>query len=227
MGTGISKIMSTLTQRNSMKYNSTCKGQKNFKRKPALCELSLDTETTCPIQENINIQETQNSDEEAEDIFYRFVILHADDDVAEAVRVQDLLENRFCIKPGIIFAEMPSGRHLLENLNDAMNGSAWIIILLTENFLSELWCQFQSYTSLFGALTIPHKCSMVIPMRPRNNPLPWERTPLILQAINALQEDSPGFAEQVKKTFQESRYKQQQAVWRYSKKGKAQKQSEW
>ncbi|XP_062985570.1 TIR domain-containing adapter molecule 2 [Elgaria multicarinata webbii] len=220
MGTSISKRTTPFIQRNNMKDSCTRKGQKAFKQKPNLCELSVDTENSC----QINIQERSD---EAGDIFYRFVILHADDDVEEAVRVQDLLQNEFCIKPGIIFAEMPSGRHLLENLNDAVNGSAWTIILLTENFLSELWCQFQSYTSLFGALTIPHKCNTVIPMRLRNNPLPREKIPFILQSINALQEDSPGFAEQVKKTFQESTYRQQQAMWRYSKKGEAQNRLDW
>lgn len=165
-----------------------------------------------------SIQVVDSSDEEAEDKFYSFVILHAEEDTEEAIRVQDLLQNEYCIKPGIIFAEMPSGRHLLENLTDAINDSAWIIILLTENFLRDLWCEFQSYTSLLGALTIPHKHNSVIPMRPRNRPLPWERTPFILQCVNVLQEDSPGFSVQVKKTFQEARYKQQEKVWRYGRK---------
>uniref|UniRef100_A0A2D4NRZ9 TIR domain-containing adapter molecule 2 n=1 Tax=Micrurus surinamensis TaxID=129470 RepID=A0A2D4NRZ9_MICSU len=163
-------------------------------------------------------QDVNASSDESEDEFYRFVILHAEEDIEEAIRVQGLLQNEYCIKPGIIFAEMPSGRHLLENLTDAINDSAWIIILLTENFLRDLWCEFQSYTSLFGALTIPHKHNSVIPFRPRNRPLPCERTPFILQYVNILQEDSPGFSVQVKKTFQEAQYRQQEKMWRYGRK---------
>ncbi|KAG8130822.1 hypothetical protein E2320_017380 [Naja naja] len=165
-----------------------------------------------------SIQDVNASSDESEDGFYRFVILHAEEDIEEAIRVQDLLQNEYCIKPGIIFAEMPSGRHLLENLTDAINDSAWIIILLTENFVRDLWYEFQSYTSLLGALIIPHKHNSVIPMRPRNRPLPWERTPFILRCVNILQEDSPGFSVQVKKTFQEAQYRQQEKVWRYERK---------
>lgn len=164
----------------------------------------------------------QSSEKDVGEIFYKFVILHAEDDEEEAMRVQKLLQNEFSIKPGIIFAEMPCGRNVLENFQKAISGSAWTILLLTENFLSELWCIFQSYTSLYNALTIPHKYNTVIPMRPRNKPLPWEKTPFILQSIEALQEGSLGFAEQVKRTFQECRYRQQQAVWMNQKKGTAQ-----
>ncbi|XP_016850341.1 TIR domain-containing adapter molecule 2 [Anolis carolinensis] len=214
MGNKNSKRASSFSRRNSMKDNYTNKCQEDLKKKPKLCDMSLGTETNC----HISIQEPQSIDEDVGDIFYRFVILHADDDVEEAVRIQDILQNEFYIKPGIIFAEMPGGKHLLENLNDALSSSAWTILLLTENFLNELWYEFQSYTSLFGALTLPNKQNTVIPMRPRNNPLPWERTPFILRSINALQEDSPGFAKQVKKIFQETRYKQQKATWACRKK---------
>ncbi|XP_042308392.1 TIR domain-containing adapter molecule 2 [Sceloporus undulatus] len=224
MGNGNAKRVSPFSPRNSMKDNYTSKTQEDLKEIRKLCDLSLDIETNC----YIHIQETQNDDQDVEDIFYRFVILHAEDDVEEAVRVQDLLQNDFCIKPGIVFAEMASGKHLLENLNDALRSSAWTIILLTENFLNELWYEFQFYTALFSALTIPNKQSTVIPMRPRNNPLPWERTPFILQSISTLQEDSPGFADQVKKIFQEARYKQQKALWAYRKKDEeASKQLDW
>ncbi|KAM6475471.1 TIR domain-containing adapter molecule 2 [Liasis olivaceus] len=217
MGNIISKRIYPFFLKNSMKTNYVSQGEHYFNEKSTL-------ETCC----HPSIQEVDSSDEDAEDRFYRFVILHAEEDIEEAIRVQDLLQNEYCIKPGLIFAEMPSGRHLLENLTNAMNDSAWIIILLTENFLRDLWCEFQSYTSLLGALTIPHKYNSVIPMRPRNKPLPWERTPFILQCINVLQEDSPGFSDQVKKTFQEARYRQQEEVWRYGRKKEvAKKVLEW
>lgn len=222
MGNGHSKRTSLIFPRNSVK--GTHARKTDLTQKPRLCELSLDAENSGHIGTQ---EENQSSDEDFGEIFYRFVILHAEDDEEEAVRVQELLQNEFCIKPGIIFAEMPSGRHQLENFQKAISGSAWTIILLTENFLSELWCTFQSYTSLYNALTTPHKCNTVIPMRPRNNPLPWEKTPFLLQSIKALQEDSPGFAEQVKRTFQESRYKQQQEAWRNQKKQVAQELLCW
>ncbi|OBS82825.1 hypothetical protein A6R68_23177 [Neotoma lepida] len=132
-----------------------------------------------------------------EEVFLKFVILHAEDDTDEALRVQNLLQNDFGIRPGIIFAEMPCGRLHLQNLDDAVNGSAWTILLLTENFLRDTWCNFQFYTSLMNSVNRQHKYNSVIPMRPLNSPLPRERTPLALQTINALEEESRGFSTQV------------------------------
>ncbi|XP_015271788.1 PREDICTED: TIR domain-containing adapter molecule 2 [Gekko japonicus] len=223
MGSSNSKIKFPFSPRNSVKDHYRSVEQKVFNQNSALGDLSLDTDTNS----HTDTPETYSSDEDTGGIFYRFVILHAEDDIDEAVRVQELLQNEFCIKPGIIFAEMPSGRHLLENLQDAMNGSAWTIILLTENFLSEHCCEFQAYACLFSSLTKPHKSNTVIPLRPRNTSLPLERTPLVLGALNALQEDSPGFAVQVKKIFQESSYRQQQAVWKNKKKEDVQELLEW
>nr|XP_056704552.1 TIR domain-containing adapter molecule 2 [Euleptes europaea] len=216
MGSSNSKIRFLFSPRNSVKDHYKSTKQKAFNQNSALGDLSLDADS----RSHTDTQETHSSDEDTGEIFYRFVILHAEDDIDEALRVLERLQNEFCIKPGIIFAAMPSGRHLLENLQDAMNGSAWTIILLTENFFSELWCPFQAYTCLFSSLTKPHKGNTVIPLRPRNNPLPWERTPLVLRALHALQEDSPGFAAQVNKIFQESSYRQQQALWKNIKEKK-------
>uniref|UniRef100_A0A8C5KFA1 TIR domain-containing adapter molecule 2 n=2 Tax=Jaculus jaculus TaxID=51337 RepID=A0A8C5KFA1_JACJA len=149
-----------------------------------------------------------------EEVFLKFVILHAEDDTDEALRVQNLLQNDFGIRPGIIFAEMPCGRQHLQNLDDAVNGSAWTILLLTENFLRDTWCNFQFYTSLMNSVNRQHKYNSVIPMRPLNRPLPRERTPLALQTINALEEDSRGFSTQVERIFQKSVYETQQTIWK-------------
>ncbi|XP_045422530.1 TIR domain-containing adapter molecule 2 [Lemur catta] len=159
------------------------------------------------------VAETPEEDAE-EEVFLKFVILHAEDDTEEALRVQNLLQNDFGIKPGIIFAEMPCGRQHLQNLDDAVNGSAWTILLLTENFLRDTWCNFQFYTSLMNSVNRQHKYNSVIPMRPLNNPLPRERTPFALQTINALEEESRGFPTQVERIFQESVYKTQQTIWK-------------
>ncbi|XP_073913086.1 TIR domain-containing adapter molecule 2 isoform X1 [Castor canadensis] len=153
-------------------------------------------------------------EEEAEEVFLKFVILHAENDTDEALRVQELLQNDFGIKPGMIFAEMPCGRQHLQNLDDAVNGSAWTILLLTENFLRDTWCNFQFYTSLMNSVNRQHKYNSVIPMRPLNNPLPREQTPFALQTINALEEESCGFSTQVERIFQESVYKTQQTIWK-------------
>uniref|UniRef100_A0A8D2CSQ5 TIR domain-containing adapter molecule 2 n=1 Tax=Sciurus vulgaris TaxID=55149 RepID=A0A8D2CSQ5_SCIVU len=165
-------------------------------------------------QEGAQAGEEIPEEEAEEEVFLKFVILHAEDDTDEALRVQNLLQNDFGIKPGIIFAEMPCGRQHLQNLDDAVNGSAWTILLLTENFLRDTWCNFQFYTSLMNSVNRQHKYNSVIPMRPLNSPLPRERTPFALQTINALEEESRGFSTQVVRIFQESVYKTQQTIWR-------------
>ncbi|XP_008070631.1 TIR domain-containing adapter molecule 2 [Carlito syrichta] len=181
----------------------------------SLCDVAEHYNTTpTRKQEGAERVEETLEDEDEEEEFLKFVILHAEDDTDEALRVQNLLQNDFGIKPGIIFAEMPCGRQHLQNLDEAVNGSAWTILLLTENFLRDTWCNFQFYTSLMNSVNRQHKYNSVIPMRPLNNPLPRERTPFALQTINALEEESRGFPRQVERIFQESVYKTQQTVWK-------------
>ncbi|KAM4819495.1 TIR domain-containing adapter molecule 2 [Thomomys bottae] len=167
-------------------------------------------------QDGVEAAKEKVPEEEAEDadVFLKFVILHAEDDTDEALRVLELLQNDFGIKPGIIFAEMPCGRQHLQNLDDAVNGSAWTILLLTENFLRDTWCNFQFYTSLMNSVNRQHKYNSVIPMRPLNKALPRARTPLALQTINALEEESSGFSTQVERIFKDSVYKTQQSIWK-------------
>lgn len=179
-----------------------------------VAEHSNITEGSTGKQEGAQSVEEMLEEEAEEKVFLKFVILHAEDDTDEALRVQNLLQDDFGIKPGIIFAEMPCGRQHLQNLDDAVNGSAWTILLLTENFLRDTWCNFQFYTSLMNSVNRQHKYNSVIPMRPLNNPLPRERTPFALQTINALEEESRGFPTQVERIFQESVYKTQQTIWK-------------
>ncbi|KAJ1208002.1 hypothetical protein NDU88_003392 [Pleurodeles waltl] len=148
------------------------------------------------------------------DMFYKFVILHSESDIEEAIRIQLMLQNQFHIVPGIILAEMPCGRHRLQTLEDAVNGSAWTIILLTENLLKETWCEYQSYTCLMNSINKQHKYNSVIPLRPANNGLSRAKTPFVLQAINALEEGAPAFAQQVENIFRETVYEKQKELWK-------------
>ena len=72
-------------------------------------DISLHGDAVCsstaemPAGEQEGVEESPEEDTE-EEVFLKFVILHAEEDTAEALRVQSLLENDFGIKPGIIFA---------------------------------------------------------------------------------------------------------------------------
>ncbi|XP_043818647.1 transmembrane emp24 domain-containing protein 7 isoform X1 [Dromiciops gliroides] len=218
MGIQNSKIdyfpLSTFPRRKSMDTKQEAKHFEDLRESHSdkdLSELKEEKE-----KEEKGTEDVSQEDLE-EEVFFKFVILHAEDDTHEALRVQEMLQNQFDIKPGIIFAEMPCGRQHLKNLDDAVNGSAWTIFLLTENFLRDSWCNFQFYTSLMNSVNREHKYNSVIPMRPLNNPLPRDRTPFALQTINALEEKSCGFCKQVEKIFQDSVYEKQKAIWRNSK----------
>ena len=73
-----------------------------------------------------------SSNETTEAVFCKLVMLCADNDADEAIQIQNLLQYVFCIKSGIVFAVMPCSEHVLENFSDAVNGSAWTIMLLTK-----------------------------------------------------------------------------------------------
>ncbi|XP_077146725.1 TIR domain-containing adapter molecule 2 [Ranitomeya variabilis] len=151
------------------------------------------------------------------DTFYKFVILHAETDELEAMRLKNILQDKYNIRPGIIFAEMPAGQQILTNLDNAVNGSAWTILLLTVNFLRETWCEFQSHATLINSIHMHHKYNSVIPVRPRDNYLPREKTPFALKLINALEEGNPEFPKQVEKTFRDCLYKKQYDIWKAEK----------
>ncbi|XP_069481627.1 TIR domain-containing adapter molecule 2 [Ambystoma mexicanum] len=206
------------SKQNHQSPNSICKDVVGKNDTPTEMNEDVESGTLSHPREALPEVETNSSNEitwfDEEEVFYKFVILHSQSDIEEAIRLQDILQTQFHIEPGIIFAEMPCGRHKLQNLEDAVNGSAWTIILLTENFLSEAWCEYQSYATLMNSINKQHKYNSVIPVRPASNGLSRERTPFVLQAINALEERSPAFAQQVVNTFQETLYKKQQELWK-------------
>ncbi|KAM4053407.1 TIR domain-containing adapter molecule 2 [Anomaloglossus baeobatrachus] len=180
------------------------------------CNPSNSLSKSCPAKEKSSSTIEINKARD-EDIFYKFVILHAETDELEAIRFKNILQDKFNIKPGIIFAEMPAGEQILKNLDHAVNGSAWTILLLTVNFLREAWCDFQSHATLINSVHMHHKYNCVIPVRPRDNYLPREKTPFALKLINALEEGNPEFPKQVEKTFRDSLYKKQYDIWKAEK----------
>ncbi|XP_029427129.1 TIR domain-containing adapter molecule 2 [Rhinatrema bivittatum] len=231
MGTRTSKQNSLPPIKMDLKVKRKNKGHEALEEDSETCTLSHLKEAILKEPLNALSREEEETESDSEgtdlnDLFYKFVILHAESDTDEALRLQHVLQNEFHVKPGIIFAEMPSGRQRLQNLEDAVNGSAWTVILLTENFLRETWCEFQAYASLVNSVNQRHKYNSVIPVRPAVNSLPRDRTPFALRTIRALEEGSPAFAQQVEKTFQESLYRKQQAIWKREREKSNQQQED-
>ncbi|KAM9215365.1 TIR domain-containing adapter molecule 1 [Leptosomus discolor] len=145
--------------------------------------------------------------------FFTFVVLHASEDEIVAHRVKDLLEN-MGVPNGATLCEdfFIAGRSHLTCFQDAMENSAFIILLLTKNFPCNL-CMFQTNTALMESILKPSKRDSVIPFVPKENPLERSQIPSTLGGLMPLDENSPGFSRTVQNTFTTSRINERKAMW--------------
>ncbi|NXT36192.1 TCAM1 protein, partial [Pelecanoides urinatrix] len=145
--------------------------------------------------------------------FFTFVVLHASEDEIVAHRVKDLLEN-MGVPNGATLCEdfFIAGRSHLTCFQDAMENSAFIILLLTKNFPCDL-CMFQTNTALMESILTPSKRDSVIPFVPKENPLERSQIPSMLGGLTPLDENSPAFSRTVQNTFTTSRINERKAAW--------------
>ncbi|NXD64103.1 TCAM1 protein, partial [Eolophus roseicapillus] len=145
--------------------------------------------------------------------FFTFVVLHASEDEIVAHRVKDLLEN-MGVPNGATLCEnfAIAGRSHMTCFQDAMENSAFVILLLTKNFPCDL-CMFQTNTALMESIMNPSKRDSVIPFIPQENPLQWSQIPAVLGGLTPLDENSPGFSRTVQNTFTTSRINEKKDSW--------------
>ncbi|XP_065508441.1 TIR domain-containing adapter molecule 1 isoform X2 [Caloenas nicobarica] len=145
--------------------------------------------------------------------FFTFVILHASEDEIVAHRVKNLLE-KMGVPNGAMLCEDFSiaGRSHITCFQDALENSAFIILLLTKNFQCSL-CTFQTDTALMESILNPSKRDSVIPFVPKENPLERSQFPRVLGTLMPLDENSPMFSRTVYNTFRSSRIKGRKAMW--------------
>ncbi|NWQ83317.1 TCAM1 protein, partial [Columbina picui] len=145
--------------------------------------------------------------------FFTFVVLHASEDEIVAHRVKNLLE-KMGVPNGAMLCEdfFIAGRSRITCFQDALENSAFIILLLTKNFLCSL-CMFQTDTALMESILNPSKRDSVIPFVPKENPLEWSQIPSVLGTLMPLDENSPMFPRTVRNTFKPSRIQQRKAMW--------------
>ncbi|XP_009872473.1 PREDICTED: LOW QUALITY PROTEIN: TIR domain-containing adapter molecule 2 [Apaloderma vittatum] len=154
---GTTKSRQITLSREQQKTNSLTTGLGDSKPIKVLC--SIFAEIRKPTSRASTVC---RSNETTQTVFPKFVILHVHSDADEAIHIQNLLQNKFCVKSGKIFAAIPF------------------------TFLNGSWHEFQSFTSLANVLNIINYNS-VIPLRPLNSPFSQEKTfVLLLQAANAL-----------------------------------------
>lgn len=149
---------------------------------------------------------------EEEVMFYSFVILHAEEDMDLADRLKDKLES-LEIGLGATFSQdfaIP-GCHTLTCIDNAIDNSAFTILLLTSNFNTRL-LEFKTNSALMNSINYQHKYNTVIPFHPKENCLLKERMPKILQSLVPLREDKD-FEKRAKKAINPAMIRRQKQVW--------------
>ncbi|XP_034611013.1 TIR domain-containing adapter molecule 1 [Trachemys scripta elegans] len=144
--------------------------------------------------------------------FFSFVVLHASEDVAIACRVKEMLES-MGVPDGATFCEefFIPGQCQLTCFQDAIDNSAFTLLLLTQNFQSHFYMH-QMNTALMDSLQRLPKYNSVIPFLPKENPSKCP-IPTVLAGLVPLDENSPVFSKTVKNTFRLKRISEQKAMW--------------
>ncbi|NXH46716.1 TCAM1 protein, partial [Dicaeum eximium] len=145
--------------------------------------------------------------------FFTFVVLHASEDEIVAHQVKNLLES-MGVPNGATLSEdfFIAGRSHMLCFQEAMENSAFTILLLTKNFPCNL-CLFQTDTALMQSILDPSKQDSVIPFLPKENALECSQIPTMLSVLVNLKESSPLFSRNVHKTFNPKKIREKKALW--------------
>ncbi|XP_072338861.1 TIR domain-containing adapter molecule 1 [Scyliorhinus torazame] len=163
-----------------------------------------------------NSSETMSAkavDESFENKFYPFVVFHAPEDVEIAESVQVRLESLVNMEGATFFEEFSlPGRSPIKCIEDAVNNSAFTILLLTNSFKNR-WDEYKTNIVLINSINNEYKYNTVIPMLPQKSRMPSEDIPFALSAINRLDENSRHFERHVRKTFTREVLEKHKKIW--------------
>lgn len=166
--------------------------------------------------------EQSGSTEEEEATFYAFVIMHAPEDADMADDVREKME-KIIGCTGATFSddfEMP-GKSTLRCVEDAINNTAFTILLLTRNFSTRM-VELETNSALINSVNKKHKWNTVIPLLPLHNCMPKQDIPLVLQTIVPLQENK-NFEKKILKSISLVKIKRQEKIWKEEQRVKIQK----
>nr|QCD16644.1 TIR domain-containing adaptor inducing IFN-Beta [Larimichthys crocea] len=157
-------------------------------------------------------EEDEEEEEKEEAQFYAFVIFHApeDADMAESMRIT--LESVIGCE-GATFSEdfaIP-GRSTLRCVEDAINNTAFTLLLLTCNFSTRMQ-NIETDAALINSINKTHKYNTVIPLLPRKNRMPRQSMPTVLQTLVPLDE-SRSFEKKIKASLSPARIRKQKRIW--------------
>nr|XP_019955201.1 PREDICTED: TIR domain-containing adapter molecule 1-like [Paralichthys olivaceus] len=162
-----------------------------------------------PVLDDMHKSEAADKEEA---IFYAFVILHSpeDTDVAESMKEQ---MEMFSGCEGATFSgdfAIP-GKSTLRCVEDAINNSAFTLLLLTRNFNTRM-LEMETETALINSINNKHKHNTVIPLLPRENSMPRQSMPMVLSTLIPLEENR-NFEKKVKRSLCQVNVKKQKKIW--------------
>ncbi|XP_066552344.1 TIR domain-containing adapter molecule 1 [Amia ocellicauda] len=175
--------------------------------------LHPETKPSQDVTADVSPPRSDAKEEEVGAMFYCFVILHDAEDTDVANALCSTLEN-LGTGEGATFSDdfaMP-GKHILTCIQDAIDNSAYTILLLTQNFKTRL-LEHKTNSVLMNSIEKHHKYNTVIPFLPKENCLPSEKRPMCLKHLIPLNENAKNFQSMVRKTFSPDKIKKQRELW--------------
>ncbi|XP_016362910.1 TIR domain-containing adapter molecule 1-like [Sinocyclocheilus anshuiensis] len=166
-----------------------------------------------PTTQPDSFRSPEPSQSDVEETFYDFVILHEAEDADEAQRLRDKLES-IIRGVGATFSDefAQPGKSTLRCMEDAIENSAFTLLLLTQNFNSNLSVT-SADSAIVNSLENHHKMNSVIPLLPRKNCLSRKSFPLVLQTKVPLDESSRMFERNAQKAIAREKVAIQKTVW--------------
>ena len=158
------------------------------------------------------MHESKGEEEEEEETFYAFVILHAPEDEDMAESMKERFESIIGSK-GATFSEdfaIP-GKSTLRCVEDAINNSAFTFLLLSCNFNTQM-LEMKTNIALINSINKKHKFNTVIPLLPQENCMPRQSIPLVLQTLVPLDERK-SFDRKLQKSLSPARIARQRRIW--------------
>ncbi|XP_015242175.1 PREDICTED: TIR domain-containing adapter molecule 1-like [Cyprinodon variegatus] len=154
----------------------------------------------------------EEEEEEEEEIFYAFVILHAPEDSDVADSMKEKLEAAIGTTGATFSDEFAvPGKSTLRCVQDAVNNSAFTILLLTRNFNSQM-LEMKTNIALINSIHNEHKFNTVIPLLPMDNCMPRRSIPIALQTLVPL-EEKRNFEKKLQKVFNRANIERQRKIW--------------
>ncbi|XP_070774988.1 TIR domain-containing adapter molecule 1 [Enoplosus armatus] len=210
-----SKLDETLDAQNSDSLIAQNETPNQTSKPTAEPKLALPTATNFVLPKmplTLEMKESKGAEEEEEATFYAFAILHAPEDADMAESMREKLEKVISSEGATFSGDFAvPGKSTLRCVEDAINNSAFTLLLLTRNFNTRM-LEVKTNSALINSINKKHKYNTVIPLLPRENCIPRASIPMALQTIVPLEENK-SFERKIQKSLSQARIQRQRMIW--------------